>query len=166
MTKNIIKFTVLVIILILVYAGGFKSAEYFIQPVEKIKIVEKKVPVVKYYRIPETCDDYKDCYSNAIKITPKMLDDFWVSITADDQCKSSIQCFKLAGVSKIKPNFILANYVHMFSFKNGAASMDMGGNISYYRILLATTKLKFGFGGGLTITNHSAGIQIGPIFQF
>lgn len=164
-TKNIIKFTVFIIILILVYAGGFKSANYFIKPIDKIKIIEKKTPVVKYIAVPSTCDDYKDCFTNAIKINPRMLDNVWISITADDSCKSTVQSFKLAGIAKLNPNMILLNYVHMFNFYNGFG-MEMGGNLSYYRILLSASKFNFGIGGGVTITNHSGGINLGTIFQF
>lgn len=162
---NYAKYIIIAVVCAGLFGGGIVLGRFTSKPVDKIKIVEKKVPVTKYISVPATCDDYKDCYTNSIEIFPKMTDNLWMSITASDKCKSTTQSFKLGGTAKPAENILSLNYVHNLRWENKLI-MDMGANLSYYRMFIHTAKLSFGLGGGVTITNHSFGFTAGPIFQF
>lgn len=163
--KKIIRYVIYIIIIIAIYVSGFMSAKYFIKPIETIRIVEKFKEVSKYIKIPMNCDEYKKCYDNQITIDGEIFDNVLFKALASDGCKETERVFKLHGKTKINPNIILLNYIHMVEFNNGIG-MAMGGNISYYRLLFPFSKFNIGLGGGLTITNHSAGLQVGTAIQF
>ena len=159
------------VIIVFVLCAGCFGAGIFTErcmslPIERVRIVEKLKQVTKYVKIPipSTCEEYAECFHQDIMIDGKIVDAVYFLVTATDKCKLSERKFKMDGIAKINPNLMLINYVHLFNV--GSRTMDIGGSLSYYRILVTTNKFNFGFGGGATVTNHSAGLQLGGVFQF
>jgi hypothetical protein len=165
--KNKIIFIVVIILCIGCFILGITAERCSSVPIEKIKIriVEKEKPIYKYIKIPTSCDGYKDCYKKPIEINGKIIDSFWFLVTANDTCKKTERKFKIYNPVKKFSNIVNVQYVHAFSFRDNFM-MDIGGNISYYRILFDYRNFKFGIGGGITITNNSTGINLGTLFQF
>jgi len=159
-----VKYIVVFVICAGCFAGGIFTERCTSVPIERIRIVEKLKQVTKYVTMPTTCEDFKECFYQEIMIDGKVVEQVYFLVTATDNCKLTERKFKMDGTAKINPNLMLINYVHMFNFQN--SMMDIGGSLSYYRILYTGNKFNFGLGGGATVTNHSAGLQLGGIFQF
>ena len=158
-------------VIIFVLCAGCFGAGIFIErctsvPVETVHIVEKLKTITKYVKnpVPSTCKGYEECFFNPITIDGKIIDQVYFLVTAADTCKSSERKFKMGGIGKTNLNLITVNYIHIFNV--GSGLMDIGGNLSYYRIFVNTSTFQFGIGGGVIVTNHSAGLQLGTIFQF
>jgi hypothetical protein len=163
--QNKWKYIVVVVLCTGCFIAGITAERCSSVPIETIRIVEKEKPVIKYIKVPSTCEEYMACYKEPIVIDGKMVDAVWFLATATDTCKSTERKFRLDVSVKRNPNLVQLQYVHFFTFRNGFG-MDIGGNLSYYRTLLDFGKFQFGIGGGLTVTNHSAGLNLGTSFQF
>lgn len=160
-----VKYIMIFIICVVFFVLGILSERYTTVPIERIRIVEKLKQVTKYVRTPATCDEFMACYYEHIMIDGHIVDQLYFLVTATDKCKLSERKFKLEGTARINPNLILLNYVQLFNFGNGYGT-EIGGNLSYYRMIVTTQTFNFGLGGGAIATNKSVGFNLGTVFQF
>jgi hypothetical protein len=148
------------------FIGGIATERCTSVPKEIIRIVGIEKPVIKYIKVPTTCKEFQNCYKQPIQIDGKIVDAVWFLATATDSCKTSSRRFKLEAKRIMdNPNIIQLQYIHFFNFRE-TLSMDMGANVSYYRKLISIGKCQFGIGGGVSVTNNSAGLNVGTMFQF
>lgn len=159
------QYVIVVILCVSCFCGGMATVWYLFQPAEKIKIVEKFKPVIKYIKIPASCKEYEDCYNSSIALDGKIIDNVFFLASATDGCKKTERKFQLEGKAKIKPNVFIIDYEPALRIDN-KIMLDHGAGIAYYRLLFNSSKCNVGVGAGLAANSIEVIFKPGIILQF
>ncbi len=124
-----------VLFVIILIAGAFIGGCFYQgcnKPLSNFDIIPVGHTEYKYIKIPQSCDEYKDCYNSHIEIIAKMTRQNIFSVWAGDACKSSGQEFEIK--QQYKKHLVQVQPLVAIGYDKIAQKIQTGygGQLFYY----------------------------------